>query len=348
MSSATPPARPVPVRFTGSAGEFFGIWIVNLLLSIVTLGIYSAWAKVRTTRYFYQNTVVAGRTFDYHATGMQILIGRIIFAVGFVLFSLLVQVPVVGLVLIVSLLVLLPFLLLRSLQFNARMTSWSNVRFDFDGTVVGAFLAYLLWPFVALLSLFLAWPFAARQISRFAIGGHRLGRARFQFDSGIGAFYVPLLVAIGWLLGIAAIIAGIAYVFFTPADLARASQSPYLMAGVYLGLFMAFMPAQAIYQALMRNMLFAKTRLDGGHRFESDVSPAGLVWMTLSSTAAIILTLGLALPWVQVRLARFFADATAVLPGESTDDFIGRATARTMAVGAAYPDVEGIELGLPI
>ena len=41
-----------PVQFNGRGGEFFGIWIVNILLSIITLGIYSAWAKVRTKRYF--------------------------------------------------------------------------------------------------------------------------------------------------------------------------------------------------------------------------------------------------------------------------------------------------------
>ncbi|MED5348372.1 MAG: DUF898 family protein, partial [Pseudomonadota bacterium] len=40
-------------QFHGEGGEFFRIWIVNLVLSIVTLGIYSAWAKVRTKRYFY-------------------------------------------------------------------------------------------------------------------------------------------------------------------------------------------------------------------------------------------------------------------------------------------------------
>ena len=74
QSYRTPPAE---FEFRGSATEFFGIWIVNLLLSLLTFGIYSAWAKVRTKKYFYQNTYVAGRSFDYHATGGQILIGRI-------------------------------------------------------------------------------------------------------------------------------------------------------------------------------------------------------------------------------------------------------------------------------
>jgi hypothetical protein len=48
-------------EFTGTAGEYFRIWIVNLALTILTLGIYSAWAKVRKRRYFYAHTRIAGR-----------------------------------------------------------------------------------------------------------------------------------------------------------------------------------------------------------------------------------------------------------------------------------------------
>ena len=43
------------VRFNGDGKEFFGIWIFNTLLSIVTLGIYSPWAKVQNTKYLYNN-----------------------------------------------------------------------------------------------------------------------------------------------------------------------------------------------------------------------------------------------------------------------------------------------------
>ncbi|MFP5306510.1 MAG: DUF898 family protein, partial [Gammaproteobacteria bacterium] len=62
---ATTPAayvatRPERLQFSGSGGEYFRIWIVNLLLSVLTLGIYSAWAKVRRMQYFYRNTTLAG------------------------------------------------------------------------------------------------------------------------------------------------------------------------------------------------------------------------------------------------------------------------------------------------
>ena len=44
--------KTTPVIFEGKTSEYFGIWIVNLLLSLLTLGIYSAWAKVRRKKYF--------------------------------------------------------------------------------------------------------------------------------------------------------------------------------------------------------------------------------------------------------------------------------------------------------
>ncbi len=69
---------PEQLRFTGSGAEYFGIWIVNLLLTIVTLGIYSAWAKVRRLQYFYRHTEVAGSSFDFHGSPTRILIGRVI------------------------------------------------------------------------------------------------------------------------------------------------------------------------------------------------------------------------------------------------------------------------------
>ena len=84
-SAAAPQA--VPFVFTGRGGEYFGIWIVNLLLTIVTFGIYSAWAKVRRMQYFYRNTSLAGASFDYHGDPRAILKGRLIMFVLFVVYN---------------------------------------------------------------------------------------------------------------------------------------------------------------------------------------------------------------------------------------------------------------------
>src|SRR5271165_1003384 len=78
------PSRPAAVRapeqviFSGRGAEYFGIWIVNLLLTIITLGIYSAWAKVRRLKYFYRHTELAGSSFDFHGSPTKILLGRVV------------------------------------------------------------------------------------------------------------------------------------------------------------------------------------------------------------------------------------------------------------------------------
>lgn len=117
---------PLEVEFDGRAGEWFGIWIVNLMLTIVTFGIYSAWAKVRRKKYFHQHTRIAGRSFDYHATGGQILVGRLIVLAGVIVYSLLAAMPVLAVVMPLLLIALIPFLAVRALRFNARMTSWAK------------------------------------------------------------------------------------------------------------------------------------------------------------------------------------------------------------------------------
>ena len=79
------------LSFSGSGKEFFGIWIVNILLTICTLGIYSAWAKVRTTNYFYGNTKLKGSSFSYTANPIAILKGRILAFVVLMIYSLISQ-----------------------------------------------------------------------------------------------------------------------------------------------------------------------------------------------------------------------------------------------------------------
>src|SRR5438445_10585531 len=80
--------RLVQPEFTGTATEYFRIWIVNLFFSLVTLGIYSAWAKVRKRRYFYGSTRLDGDSFDYFASPKAILNGRIIAVAIFAIYDL--------------------------------------------------------------------------------------------------------------------------------------------------------------------------------------------------------------------------------------------------------------------
>ena len=194
------------VVFNGTGREYFGIWIVNLLLSLVTLGVYSAWAKVRRKKYFYNNTQIDHVGFDYHANPISILKGR---AIAFTFFLLYVMGDyihmAVPLTLIIIFFIALPWLVVRASMFNARNSSHRGLRFDFDGKVGEAFKAYFLLPLLTVISLGVAAPYVVRQQHKFLIDQHKYGASHFDMQATSGQFYSIYLKFFGIFLLISVI-----------------------------------------------------------------------------------------------------------------------------------------------
>jgi uncharacterized membrane protein YjgN (DUF898 family) len=154
-----PKPRPLALKFNGSAGEYFRIWIVNIALTILTLGIYGAWAKVRTRRYFYSNTLLDGQPFDYTAKPGQILKGHLIIGGALLLMNLSSKFsPMIGFLITAAAWSFVPFLLYKAHRFKAKTTMYRNIHFRFLGTASEAYKAYAFIPIGVVLSLLVAFP----------------------------------------------------------------------------------------------------------------------------------------------------------------------------------------------
>lgn len=68
------------MEFTGSGGEYFRVWIVNVLLGIVTLGFYTPWARRRTAMYFYGHSLVAHSPLEFTAQQRKMVLGFVLLA----------------------------------------------------------------------------------------------------------------------------------------------------------------------------------------------------------------------------------------------------------------------------
>ena len=131
---------------------------LNILLTIITLGIYLPWAKVRNKRYFYGNTVLDTHNFEYHATGKQLFFGYLIAMGIFIVFTILSSIaPVISIIIVPILLVAMPWIIWRSIKFNNAMSSYRNIRFGFEGKLKGAYIAFLGYPIGMLLALGAVW-----------------------------------------------------------------------------------------------------------------------------------------------------------------------------------------------
>lgn len=211
MDSAS--QKTTPIIFTGRTSEYFGIWIVNLFLTILTLGIYSAWAKVRRKKYFYNNTLIENVGFDYHAKPIAILKGRAIALVLFILYVFAKNTsPMMAGVFLLILFLLIPWLVVRGSIFNARNSSHRGLRFDFVGTVASAAKVFIGLALLTVVTLGLAAPYAAHQRRQFLVNSHRFGLSQFQMKSVVKQFYkVYLIVFLLPFIGVLAAIAIPAY-----------------------------------------------------------------------------------------------------------------------------------------
>ncbi len=209
--------KTTQVEFTGKASEYFGIWIVNLLLSILTLGIYSAWAKVRRKKYFNNNTLIDDVGFDYHAKPIAILKGRIIAFAIFMAYAFSENIhPLMPALFGLAFFFLIPWLVVRASIFNARNTSHRGLRFDFVGKVGEAFRVFVLLPIMAAFTGWLAFPYAANQKDKYLMSSHKFGTSQFDMQAKAGAYFkVYAIVLIVPLLGILAAIAIPAYQGYT-------------------------------------------------------------------------------------------------------------------------------------
>ena len=330
------------LAFSGSGPEYFRIWIVNLVLTILTLGIYSAWAKVRTNRYFYGCTDLDGDAFEYHAEPMQILKGRLIAVAAFAVYVLAQTFfPLISLILFFVLLGFLPIIIVRSLRFRALVSSWRGIRFGFQGSAMDALKAYVLWPILGALSLGFAMPYAWLKQNHFAINNHLFGRSEARSTANAGDFYGIFLTIMGISIACIIVLAMLA----VPITMLSEGDG-FGVANVVLifGYFLFYVVIYAIYQAMRYAVVYANITIDQTS-MHNDISTMQWAKIVVVNSILIVLTLGLYYPWARVRLTHYMLSSTWVDSPDLTA-FTARRGDEENALGEEFG--EAFDLGIGV
>ncbi|RNC71824.1 MAG: DUF898 family protein [Desulfuromonadales bacterium] len=353
------PRRPAASRtlrfnFTGTAKEYFGIWIVNTLLKIVTLGGYSAWAKVRKRRWFFGNTLLDGSPFDYLADPKALFRGWLIGVLAFLLYTAGTHyTPTIASFFGFAFFLAVPWLVVRSRMFNNRNSTYRNIRFTFQEEYQEAYLVYAglytLLPF----TLGLIFPYMIYRQKKFLVERSSYGRTPFTFDATARDYYMLFLKAAGWLvLAFAVVLPLTYYVVSTVAEggalLADADlRKTQVVVGAAMALMLPFLYFFIVIyvQTALANLTWNSTGI-GGSRFRSALRVRDMAWLYLSSAVAIFLSLGLLIPWASVRLARYRFETLTV---EAVGDLEGFRAASQLdidATGEEIGDIFGIDVAL--
>jgi uncharacterized membrane protein YjgN (DUF898 family) len=276
------PGAPATVHrlvFHGSAGGMFGIQAVNVLFTLLTLGIYYFWGKARVRSYLLGETELDGDRLAYHGTGRELLIGffkgAVVFFVPVALLTIVPQVygfpeavkrALATMLYLVGLL-LVPLAMVGARRYRLGRSSWRGIRFSFRGGAREFVGIFVVGTILTSLTLGIYYPFFATRRQAFMIAHSYFGSGRFDFD-GRG----------------------------------RELLGPFLLMAL---LFLPTLGLSWFWFSARRTRVFtAHTRL-GATRFRSTVRGGRLAWLTISNVLAIVLTLGLAWPWTVVRSVRF-------------------------------------------
>ncbi|MFZ5877205.1 MAG: YjgN family protein [Nitrospirota bacterium] len=297
------------LTFAGSAGTLLGIHIVNVLLTILTLGIYYFWGKVRVRSYLLSQTEFEGDRFAYHGTGRELLVGTLkaglVFGALSALFNAAPMLPgglpvMIGAILVgyIGMLVLIPVAMVGSRRYRLSRTSWRNILFSFQGNVGEFVKLFVGGALLTGLTLGLYSPFFATNRHAFMVSHSRFGDRSFGFDGRGRDLFGPYLLAL-------------------------------LLTVPTLGLVWLW------YSARRTRYYWGHTSF-GSARFASTMTGRGLFGLHLVNLVLLVVTFGLAWPLVTVRNLRFeFTNLSLIgaLDAESVQQDARTATATGDGLG---------------
>jgi uncharacterized membrane protein YjgN (DUF898 family) len=361
-------ARHLALRFTGSGSEYFRIWIVNLLLSVVTLGLYYPYAVARRRAYFYGNTRVGDDPLAFHGRGAAMLKGYLIAALllGAYFGSQQLSLTLAGaaLVLIVA---LAPALFRSGQRFRMANTSWRGLRMSFAGDTAGAYreLAVVMvvgavvlgsnviaaavialgsGPGVGLfaLAMFVAFvlaPYCQWRIKSYQHRHYRYGSAAANFEAAASAYYGTSLRAFALTVGLMVMLIPVAAMlaFVLGPEPGNYAFSAVALA-VYLGVW-------GYYAARIQNLVWNATR---GKQiwFSSELSTSATAWLAARNFLLTVVTLGLYRPFAAVAMARLRLEAVTVIVAADFEDQVRAAKGSSVdASGDAAGDLFGLDVG---
>jgi uncharacterized membrane protein YjgN (DUF898 family) len=304
------------IRFHGQGGALLEIYIFNVLLTVLTLGIYYFWGKVKMRQYLFGQTEFDGDRFGYHGTGKELFVGWLKAAVlfgGFLallfLNGLLWQGPwqaVLGQVLFYGgLLLLVPVAVVGSQRYRLSRTSWRGIRFSFRGSTSELIRNFFRDGVLMVLTGFFYYPFFQNNLREFLAHNSYYGSELFDYDGD------------GWEL-------------FKMYVLALVLMLP------TLGLYWFW------YTAKKQRYYWENTTL-GKARFRSTVTGEGLAELKIINLLLIVFTLGLGYPLARVREARYQAEHL-FLDGPLDLDAIRQQALAATATGDALADLMDVGL----
>ena len=274
MENEESESKVYKLGFSGKGSEFFGIVIINWLLNIVTLHFYSAWANAKTLQYLYGSSTLNGDNFTFHGTGKEMFKGYLkLFLIFIVLFATcgslfyFNEIAAGIAILYFSLIIVAPIIIHGKYRYQLSRSSWRGIRFGYHGNRKDMIANYFKWIFFTIISLGIYASWMVMNMTKYIVENIRLGDIEFRF-SGKGKDYL-LMALKGGVLSV--ITLGVYFIWYW----------------------------KTLVEYFLKNISLYRNGKE--IRLKSSFTIGQIFQLTIVNYFAIVLSLGIALPWVVTR-----------------------------------------------
>jgi uncharacterized membrane protein YjgN (DUF898 family) len=330
--TSQPAAQPLRFSFSGRGRDYLSLWLSNWILTIATLGIFSAWAKVRRLQYVHQNTLLGGSAFGFHGAPASILIGRII-AIALLIFinlsSIFENIAVLGVASASFTLILYiayPFFIYSSMRFYSRNSSYRNVRFQFKGDLGELYVIYILGGLLTTFTFGLGYPYLAYRVRRYHVENNHWGNNKMAFNANKSMFF--------WIYFLHSILTLVLYAFVVGLGIAMGMDFDALrqldiqaddakwVALVFVVLLLMFVVLYRVATAITQDLIFKaswNSTTIGKSRFACDLNIMALYLIRFACLIASFATLGLFTPYAQMIITKWRINSLTLTPAHDFD-----------------------------
>jgi len=340
------------VVFHGAGGTLFGIHLVNTLLTVLTLGFYYYWAKVRVRIYLFGQTEFAGDRFSYHGSARELLNGALkaslVFGIPYYLVShvglfldvnmaVQISLQVAGWLL---LLLFIPVAIVSSRRYRLSRTAWRGIRFSFQGKALDFLKLWLFGYLLTGVTLGLYYPYFSTKKQTFLTTHSYFGSEPFTFSGDGAVLFRPFLRMYFLAMTIAVIAISCLYPFIEvpPLSLEDPETTGSLVIGAVAGLIIAAVTFRLLwlpYSVFEQRFFWEQTSI-GPARFRLPITTWPYLQLKLVNLLLLACTLGFAWPWTTIRNIKFITDQLTLVGIDNFNEIV-------QAYDGAPPIGEGLD-----
>ena len=308
------PMQPIALEFKADSWIYFRLWITNLWLIVITLGLCFPWAKARKIKFFHENTWLHDSHFVSTINPRSmfkgfLLVNFIVLMIGLVVVLLPAETRSdqfkMQLLSVSLFLLVFPWFYHRGLRYRLHNTSYRGVRFSSNVSLKTCYQVFCFWAMTSFVFFF--YPLSFARFRELQLKYTRFGSTSFSLESNLGTLYKIFFKA--FALGVVAMLVLIA-LFVSSA--VTGSLSPILIGAGVVSFSVLTQWAICYWRANANNLMLSTVGIGPHLYLQSKLTTKELFKLYVTNTILIVLTLGLFIPFASIRLAKYKANSLVV------------------------------------